>query len=47
MNLSAALSKALNAKLAKVEIKRFPDGECYIRIDEDLKGQDEIGRAHV
>jgi ribose-phosphate pyrophosphokinase len=38
-NLSASLSKATGAKLAKVEIKRFPDGECYVRIDEDLKGQ--------
>ena len=37
--LSASLAKATNAKLAKVEIKRFPDGECYVRIDEQLKGQ--------
>jgi ribose-phosphate pyrophosphokinase len=41
-HLSASLSKALNAKLAKVEIKRFPDGECYVRIDEDLKGQEVV-----
>jgi len=38
--LSASLSKELGATLSKVEIKRFPDGECYVRIDEDLKGQD-------
>jgi ribose-phosphate pyrophosphokinase len=37
--LSASLAKATNSKLAKVEIKRFPDGECYVRIDEQLKGQ--------
>jgi ribose-phosphate pyrophosphokinase len=38
--LSASLAKALGAKLADVEIKRFPDGECYVRIKEDLKGQE-------
>jgi ribose-phosphate pyrophosphokinase len=32
----------LDAKLADVEIKRFPDGECYVRIKDDLKGQEAI-----
>ncbi|MCU0853279.1 MAG: ribose-phosphate diphosphokinase, partial [Thermoplasmata archaeon] len=34
--LSKELAKSLKAKLAKVEIKRFPDDECYVRIDDDL-----------
>ncbi len=38
--LSKELSKNLKAKLAKVEIKRFPDEECYVRIDDDLSGED-------
>ncbi len=38
--LSAELARVLKAKLAKVEIKRFPDDECYVRIDEELEGED-------
>lgn len=38
--LSGELAKALKAKLAKVETKRFPDNECYVRIDDDLDGRD-------
>ncbi len=38
--LSKELAKSLKAKLAKTEIKRFPDDECYVRIDEDLDGED-------
>ncbi len=38
--LSVELAKVLKAKLAKVEIKRFPDDECYVRIDEELEGED-------
>jgi len=38
--LSKELAKSLKAKLAKVEIKRFPDDECYVRIDEDLSDED-------
>lgn len=38
--LSKELAKSLKAKLAKVEIKRFPDDECYVRIDDDLEDQD-------
>jgi ribose-phosphate pyrophosphokinase len=40
--LSASLAKELNAKLAETEIKRFPDGEGYVRILEDLEGQDVV-----
>ncbi len=38
--LSKELAKSLKAKLAKVEIKRFPDDECYVRIDDDLDGEE-------
>lgn len=38
--LSKELAKCLKAKLAKVEIKRFPDDECYVRIEDDLEGAD-------
>jgi len=38
--LSKELAKVLKAKFAKTEIKRFPDDECYVRIDEDLDGED-------
>jgi ribose-phosphate pyrophosphokinase len=39
-SLSKELAKSLKAKLAKVEIKRFPDDECYVRIDDDLADED-------
>ncbi len=38
--LSKELAKCLKAKLANVEVRRFPDDECYVRIDEDLDGED-------
>jgi ribose-phosphate pyrophosphokinase len=38
--LAGELSKCLKAKLARMEIKRFPDDECYVRIDDDLDDQD-------
>ena len=38
--LSKELAKSLKGRLAKVEIKRFPDDECYVRIDDDLDGED-------
>ncbi len=40
--LSQELAKVLKAKFAKTEIKRFPDDECYVRVDEDLDGEDVI-----
>jgi len=36
------LSKELNANLAKVISKRFPDDELYVRIMDDISGQDVI-----
>lgn len=38
--LAGELAKVLRAKLAKTEIKRFPDDECYVRIDENLDGEE-------
>src|SRR5512136_1116557 len=40
--LSKELARVLKAKLAKTEIKRFPDDECYVRIDEELDGEDVV-----
>lgn len=40
--LSSALANELNAVFVKVEIKRFPDGEKYVRILETLDDDDVI-----
>ncbi|MCK5310401.1 MAG: ribose-phosphate diphosphokinase [Thermoplasmata archaeon] len=40
--LSGELARQLNCKLAEVEIKRFPDQECYVNIQESLAGQDAV-----
>ncbi len=40
--LSGELAGCLKAKLAKVETKRFPDDECYVRIHDDLDGEDVV-----
>ncbi|MEW5937409.1 MAG: ribose-phosphate diphosphokinase [Candidatus Thermoplasmatota archaeon] len=37
--LSHAIAAGLHAPLARTEIKRFPDGECYVRILDPLKGE--------
>jgi len=39
-NLASKVAKELGQEAGKIEIKRFPDGEKYIRIHEDVKGQD-------
>ena len=41
-NIAEKLSKELNESLAKTVIKRFPDNECYIRILDDLKGEEVV-----
>lgn len=38
--LAKGLAKCLRAKFARVDIKRFPDDECYVRIDEDLDDEE-------
>lgn len=37
--LAGELAKLLRVRLTEVEFKRFPDGEAYVRILEDLKGE--------
>ncbi|UCF07799.1 MAG: ribose-phosphate diphosphokinase [Thermoplasmata archaeon] len=41
-SLSGALAKALGVSLANVESTRFPDTECYVRIHENLDGEEVI-----
>lgn len=40
--LATELADRLGAGLAPVEVTRFPDDECYVRIDEDLTGEDVV-----
>jgi ribose-phosphate pyrophosphokinase len=40
--LSASLANELGATLAKTDIKRFPDGEGYVRVLDQLDGQDVV-----
>ena len=40
--LSKTLADKLGVSLAKVEVRRFPDTECYVRIHDDLAGDDVI-----
>ncbi len=39
-NLAEKVAKQLGQEPGRIEIKRFPDGEKYIRIHEEVKGQD-------
>ena len=40
--LARELAKVSAGELAKTKIKRFPDGECYARIETNLEGQDVV-----
>jgi ribose-phosphate pyrophosphokinase len=40
--LAAALARELNVKLAKTEVKKFPDSETYVRIFDSVKGEDVV-----
>ena len=40
--LAGALAESLEAPISEVEVARFPDGECYVRIENDLDGQDVV-----
>lgn len=42
IGLARKLSDILGARLSGCSTKRFPDGELYVRIESDLKGQDVI-----
>ncbi len=38
--LAASVARLLGAKVAAKTVKRFPDGECYVRLDDcDLRGE--------
>ncbi len=41
-NLAKALSEHMSVPLAETDIKRFPDGECYVRILGDLTDQEVV-----
>jgi hypothetical protein len=38
--LAKAIADYLDAPLSDVEIERFADGELFVRIDENMRGQD-------
>jgi len=38
--LAERVAKQLKCELTKPELKRFPDGELYVRIPADIKGED-------
>ena len=38
--LSKTLADKLGCAMANVEVRRFPDTECYVRIHDDLAGED-------
>lgn len=40
--LAKALAAELDADLVEAETKRFPDGEAYLRVAEDLSGDDVV-----
>jgi len=40
--LSGELASQLGCRLAEVEIKRFPDQECYVEVQESLEGQEAV-----
>ena len=40
--LSVRLAKELDVGLGKTTVKRFPDGECYVRVHDDLEREDVI-----
>jgi ribose-phosphate pyrophosphokinase len=41
-DLAFRVAKATNSKLARVESKRFPDGEIYVRVHDDVKDEDVV-----
>lgn len=39
---AAHLARDLGAAASRLEVKRFPDGEAYVRVHDDLRGQDAV-----
>ncbi len=40
INLAESISKALNTKLVKAEVKRFSDMEVFVEVQENVRGED-------
>ena len=40
--LASRLAKELGVELGKTETRRFPDGECYVRVHDDLEREDVV-----
>jgi ribose-phosphate pyrophosphokinase len=40
VGLAEQIAKCMGDPLGKIELKNFPDGENYVRIDEDVRGRD-------
>ncbi len=38
-HLAFEISKFLNIPIGKITVKRFPDGECYVKIEKDVKNE--------
>ncbi|UCE81252.1 MAG: ribose-phosphate diphosphokinase [Methanobacteriota archaeon] len=38
--LASELGRSMEAVISEVDVTRFPDDECYVRIDADLEGED-------
>ena len=38
--MAAALAKHISGELGRLETRRFPDGESYVRIVSDVSGKD-------
>ena len=40
INLAESISKTLNTRLVKVEVKRFSDMEVFVEVQENVRGED-------
>ena len=45
--LARALAAELDAELGGLEVRRFPDGETYVRLDSDVAGRDVVIAASL
>ncbi len=42
IDLAGEIAKNIGCELGSVEVKRFPDGELFVRIDSDTEGDDAV-----
>ena len=40
--ISGSLARVLDAEIAEIDLRRFPDGETYLRFDTPPEGRDVI-----